>query len=363
MALAGPELEAAKASLRQQVSSGGITQGQMDNEIARLTGQPMPGQTAAPATGISPFLSQAKSSLDQQVASGGINQVQADNELRRLQGIESQSAPNYGSFPLNSASDAASAGAQIGKGNSIAGNILSNPNQYNPFGSSVTTIDPITGQPTVTQNLSQGNQQIMGGIQGSAVSASDALGGLINGGIFGSLSNPSQAGGPAPSSSFEDAVFNRLTNGFADQKAKDMEQLDQTLHNRGIPINSKLYNDQMAELNKRYDTQFANAKGQAVEQGTQLGLQSMGTLSSVAGQGFMNPNFQQFQATPFNGVDINSLFSTSQGSALGQSQLDLEKQKFDFTKSQAKGSGGGGSSGGGGGALKSSPFSSRPPGS
>lgn len=365
------DLQAAQKSLSEQVASGAITPQAAQAELRRLQ------------------LDSSKQSLSQQVMSGGINQAQADNELNRLSGLgdsdlasiygtgalpagQTQSStplvpgqnqpgltlPNVGfngEMPLKTGQDAINAGFNTAYQGNIAGNILNNPNQISQFGSQNTSVGP-DGQPIVTQVLSKENQDVVSGIQGGAVSANQALGGMLGGGAF---SSAYTAGEGVPMSNYETAYEKQLTQGTAEQKAREREQLDQTLTQRGIPVGSKAYSQQMGDLDTRYDKIFSNARNQAVTSGNQFQLQSLPTLSSVGQAGFMQPNFTPFSGQGYNAPSATDVFGLT-------SQLDLQQQQLDFQKSQAKGSGGGG--GGGGGSSRppsagASPFGSRPPGS
>lgn len=217
--------------------------------------------------------------------------------------------------------------------NSLAYN---NPNENNPFGNKTVTIDPNTGQPVINTQLSQGNQDVVNGIQGSATGANQGLQSLISGGGFAGL-------GPAGSapSSFEDSVFKRLTHGYDDQQGREGEQLGQTLANRGIPVGSALYNDQMKQFNDRWDTNRANARAQATESGAGMANQAAQTLSGIGQSGYMAPNFTGFNQGQYGQVDVNNVFSTFKGTDLAQQQLDFQKKQAG----KMGGGGGGGSSG------------------
>lgn len=326
-----------------------------------ITGEVLKGQATKPTkaeisgggsgTSLSPALQAVKANLQEQVNNGWIEQWQADAELNNQIGKEAQTAPNFSALSFNTPTDVINTTNQVAKGSQVAGNTLTNPNQVNPFGSQTVTYDPITGQPTVTQNLSGQNQQVASGIQQGGINANAALNNLLTGGFFGSVMNPSAAGGPAPTSNYEDAVFKRLTNGYEDNRKRDRDQLEQTLANRGIPIGSELYNNQMKQLDTRYDDMFNTAKAQAVESGTNAAFSALPQLSSVGQQAFMNPSFQGFQANPYQQPDVNSLFNTITNQNLSQQQIDLSKQNA------------GRSGGGGGSSSGSSPFNNGlPPG-
>lgn len=278
----------------------------------------------------------AASNLDWQVQQGWITQQQADAQ----KGINAQGQQYNPNFQLNNAGDVFNAGAQINQNQTIQGNVLTNPNQYGPFASQQVTYDPVTGQPTVNTSLSQGNQNVVTGVQQGSVNANNVLNGVLNSGVFGNITGNAQ-GTPA-SNAFTDAVFAQLTDGIEDRKKREREQLEQTLVNRGIPLGSKLYNQQIEEFNKQYENAYANAKNQAVTQGNNYALQSIGTLSGIGKQGYFDQNLQPFQATPYQGVDVNSVFNTLQGTQLGREQIEADKYVASLKNRPGGGGGGGG---------------------
>lgn len=322
--------------------SAGVYKNDQTGEVRNSATKPTDNGTSATSTGASTGLPNsqleaAKAKLQAQVNHPDpnlrITQEQMNAELGRLQSTGyGLAAPSPVS--LGTPQDVINVGTQLGKNNTQIGNQLNNPNQINPFGSQTTTYDA-NGTPTVTQSLSQPNQQILGGVQQGSVTSNQVLQQLLGG--FQSLTGEAGANGPAPQSNYESAVFQQLTRDLDKNKAKDQEQLSQTLSNRGIPMGSQLYNDQMAELNKRYDDQFANARSQAVTQGTNTALGAIPTFSQTGQSGFMTPSFQGFQGQGYQGIDTQSLFNQLQNTNLSQQQLD-------FNKSQAGKSNGGGSS-------------------
>lgn len=212
-----------------------------------------------------------------------------------------------------------------------------------PLGSSNVTLDN-KGRPTITQTGSAGQNAALGGLEGSSAAASGALQGGLAGGIFQSLWNPSAAGGPAPMSNYENAIYGQLTQGLDRQKQQEQEQLEQTLAQRGIPVGSQAYSNATADFNKRYDDVYSNARNQAVTTGTNSLYQGIGTLSGVGQAGY----FQQPQ------VDPNAIFSTLTGADIAKKRNATDVQIANLSR---------GGGGGGGGSLMPSPFMSAPPGS
>lgn len=242
-----------------------------------------------------------------------------------------------GNQPLNNAADIINTQNTVSQAGQLHGNQLANPNQVNPFGNQSVTYDPETGQPTVTQGLSQGNQNAVSGIQGASAGAYGALNPLLN--TFGSLA----AGNDPGQSSYENAVFSQLTRGLSDNKARESEQLGQTLAERGIPVGSAAYDDQMKQLNMRYDDQFQNARSQAVTGASNQALSAAGVLSGIGQGGFLNPSFQPFQSGQNTAPDVTAVYGAVTGANQGQQAIDLQRQKLGRSGGGGGGRGGGGS--------------------
>lgn len=306
------------------------------------TPRPAASSTTTPApatsTGIyNPFQSQylqnAEANLRGQVASGGINQGQMDAELGRLRG--QAAGPQVGAMPMNTGPDLMNAGLQWGRETATQGNQLTNANQYNPFGGQTTTIDPITGQPTVTQSLSKPNQDVVSGVQNSSMGANSALQSLLGGNAFGNV-----GGNTGQFSGYEQSVFDKLTNGMDVEKNRAMQNAQQTLANRGIPVGSEAYKEEMNRVEKGFSDRTDNARSQAILQGNQQLLGSLGTLSGIGQAGFYNPSFQPFQAAGYN-PNVTDVFAAITGRDQNQQQIELQRQQL----ARARGGSGGGSRG------------------
>ena len=314
-----PQLQKSASDLQWQVSTGGISQeaanAELNRQINEAKGATYADSNNAPSQ-LSNTLQKAQSDLQWQVQQGWITQDQANAELNRQKLGELQSAPNFNTgLSLNTPGEVLGTQFDLSKAGQIAGNTLTNPNQVNPFGSQTVTYDPVTGQPTLTQGLSGANQQVLGGVQGNAVSANDALNQLIQG-TFGGLSNPNQ-----PNSAYVNSIFSQLTEGLDQQKAKEKEALEQELANRGIPITSGGYKQRIKDLNDRYDQLFKSAKNQAVTTGINTGLSAVGALGAAGQSGFYNPSYQGFSPVSYNQANASDIFNILQQSQLGYAGL------------------------------------------
>ena len=329
-------LAKSRGDLDQQVASGGINQAQADAEYQRRAQQ---------MASMSPALQKTAWEVQSQVGPGGINQAQADQEISAQGYRENQTQPNTNTSltDKSTTADVQNQIADSAKAYTSGGNLLTNPNQQNDFGSQTTTIDPITGQPTVKQSLSDPNKQALAGIQGTGVQASQVAQGLL-GNQYGQFVQ-----GAGPQSGYNDpelekAIYDRLTRDYADRFGREEEQLSQTLANRGIPVGSQAYTNAMGDFRKNRDAQYETAQNNAVQQGTATALtrqqnnigglgalnQGVGTLASTGQSGLIQPNFQGFQSVAYQQPDVQGLYNTQVGTALTKEQIaaQIEQQKI-----------------------------------
>ena len=329
-------LNDSKNKLQQQVAQGLINQAQADQEYGRRQQQ---------VSAASPAIQDSMWNLQQQVAQGLINQSTADNEVYRQSSLENQTQPN-----TNTNLDANSSTSQVqneiadsAKGYTAAGNILTNPNQNGPFGNRNVSVDPVTGQPVVNDTLSGANQNVLGGIQGTSVKASDVAQGLLGN----QYNQFVQGAGPQSGYSdpaLEQATYERLTRGNDQEKRIAYDQKQQELANRGIGVGNKAYSDEMDRFSRSWDEKDRQARDSAVQQSTATALQrqqnNVGALGALTGGvsslgqtaqgGFYQPNFQNFQSAQYQQPDVQGLYNTQYAGQLTREQIDadIEKQKI-----------------------------------
>lgn len=335
----------AKNKLQQQVAQGQINQAQADQEYARRQQQ---------ISAASPAIQDSMWNLQQQVAQGQINQSQADNEVYRQSSLENQTQP---STNINLGADSSTSQVQnqiadSAKGYTMAGNTLTNPNQVNPFGSSNVTVDPITGQPTVTQTLSQGNQNVLNGLQGTGTQASGVAQGILGGQYQNFVNNAGPQSGP--SQELQNAIYGQLTQGYGDQKRQEYEDKRQELANRGIPVGSSAYSNEMNRLDLNWQQKEGNARNQAVTGAYQqsLGQQQANTgslsalnsglqgLGALGQSGFYQPNFQGFNSVSYQQPDVQGLYNTQYAGQLTREQLQNEIKKQQIAANATLGAAG-----------------------
>lgn len=316
-----PYLKSVEANLRRQVESGAIQQWQADLEMNRQREQAKTQSISDPSRLAG--LDSAQQNLAQQVRDGWITQDQADAELQR-QYTGSLSPTAQPDLQLSSPNQVYDVGFSAAKTGQTQGNLLTNPNQNGPFGSSQLTIDPLTGQPTVNQSLSTGNQDVVSGIQGNAANASDVLNGLLSDG----------------GAKYEDATYQRLTRDFADREDRQRKNLEQSLYNRGIGQGSgDAWKNATGDFEQRWDDNYANARSQAVNQAASQTAQLAPVFSGVAQGGYFAPSFQGFNAVDYNQVNTQDLFNALFSGQLSredmQNQLDIANIQSETSKANA----------------------------
>ena len=283
-------------------------------------------------------LSAAKANLQDQVSKGWITQAQADAEYAKQEGAAGSATVAPGTDWTNP-SNVVNLGSDSANQFTASQNANNNPNQVGPFGTSNITYDA-SGNPTVTNTLSEGNQNVITGQQGASVGANDALKGFLT--QVGSSLN----GSGAPSS-YENSVFSQLTRGLDEDKKRGMEQLGHNLANRGIPVGSEAYNSEMSRAERGFAERYDNARSQAVQQSQTQMLNTINTLNPVGQGGFRDPNFQPFQGTPAAQPDVGSVFNTVTGQNVATAGNANAITLANIAKRPSGGGGGGRSSGGG----------------
>lgn len=163
------------------------------------------------------------------------------------------------------------------------------PDQYNPYGSQVINEDG-----SMTTALSDPEQQKLANSQNTDISMGNLGYNLTNqlGNSIGQPMDFSTLGAMPMQNGFDDfrnRVETTLTDRFAKRNdplfAKQSEDFEQQMANRGIPVGSKLYNDQKQQLmNQQQDARDA-ATAQAVQLGNQEAQSAFGMSMQQRNQG------------------------------------------------------------------------------
>lgn len=272
-----------------------------------------------------------------------------DKQQRRFDRLKDKkqlyNVANKTSNPGAFAAEAAAAGYQAEQGINYA-----NADQYNPFGSQTTTIDPVTGRPTTTQNLSDPQQGILDRGQQLTQMGQDLAKQNLGGYSQFRFDDKGER------SRIEDEVFNRLNRDTEMNREREMKAKEQELFNKGIPYSNdpnSRFQQEIGDLNRRYDDITASNRSRAVEQGGdelqrnygfqlgqhQQGLSDTGYLQGM-GTGLMLPQFQGFQGVGYNlnnPTDVQMGFDQlqlqrdqlAQQGHIAQQQIGLQQQALN----------------------------------
>jgi hypothetical protein len=228
-----------------------------------------------------------------------------------------------------------------------------NANVTTDFGQSTTTIDPRTGQATVNQGATGLNAQLLG--QGQRLGsfgqnlAMNQLSGFQGMQPYNTANIGSQYAIPTANEADrqrnEDAVYSNLTRDLSTNYNQDVAAKKQELADRGVPMGSQLYTQEMDRLDKGYQRQQQDARSQAIQQSGQemsnqfqMGLQahqqalgdytqnynmplSLAQSLQGMGYGYQNPNLPQYQGAAQTAVNYGDLGNL----AIGAQQKGLDR--------------------------------------
>lgn len=283
-------------------------------------------------------------------------QQKADKKANQQQEQES-SQPAQSDVPKVNPGNANSiiAAQEIANKNAFVAN---NPNQSGPFGSQYVTVDPATGQPTVTQTLDPAQQALIASQTMRGTAANDMATAAIQGFTGGALDLSSApalmqtSDALAERQRIEEALYQNFRQDLDRNKARDFDSIQQMMADRGVPVEFRegsLFGDAYEGLNRHYGALDQNARAQAMQHGG-AEMQRNIELQNAARQGFIgeqllqrnlplqdaaalaNLNTSAYLPTfsPFAGVDpvnVGSAANVAAGVKLGQQQLAIQKQK------------------------------------
>lgn len=264
----------------------------------------------------------------------GQNQRQMENQRLNLKGQNLGNAKGILQADYGIQQEIADQNVQLG----------SPGTQINPFGTQNITRDA-QGNIIVNQQLSEAQQGILNRDQQLSMMGRDAASNLF-GGYVQNLGNRTLGSDMLKDRQrMEDQVFASLTRGMGEQKQRDMQQLQQTLHNRGIPVGSDLYNQQMQEFNRSYADRELAARGQATQLGGQelergFGIQEnllknqLGELGYLGqfGSGFQAPNFQGYQGVQMQAPSALQTKTGIMGAKDNRTALDIQREQLDIER-------------------------------
>ncbi len=261
-----------------------------------LTGDALRVPTAAPAID----LNAARASLQQQVASKGITQKQMDAELQRLQGINASSQSPLTGQPINNAGnpylniqnpkDAMSTiGGQFqaNQFNALQQMLGNRVQEVGPYGSAAYSLNP-DGSVKREYKLSDPQQQILdqqqqrdlqlGNLGSGALSQlgqnyrqpfdQSQLPGRPNAPDYSKLPGlPGQGDLLGERRRIEGDLYNTFSRRQEPQFEKEQDALRQRLADQGVPMGSQLHKLSMDELSQRHNDARLDAQSRATQFG------------------------------------------------------------------------------------------------
>lgn len=224
--------------------------------------------------------------------------------------------------------------------------------QINPFGQQNITRDE-QGNIIIESSLSDPQQQILDRDQQLSIGGRDVAQQLMGQQNWGADRRALGSDFAADRARIEDEVYGRLTRGMQEDRARGLQEVEQRLYNRGIPMGSQEWDREMQRFDRQFQERELDARAQATMMGGQeyernFGIQEQALKNQMGEMGYMSqfgtglqlPNFQGYQ-----GVQMQA--PSALGVATGMGGLDLQRQQFEFQKQQQQqkqqtGRGGGG---------------------
>lgn len=258
--------------------------------------------------------------------------------------------------------------------------------ESNPFGLRTVGSDE-NGRPVVTETLTPVQQGILEGQQGLSNTGTAAAGNIIEQAGLNTAFNPQLDPRIAQGDLLgfrekkQQELEKYLTRNFERDKARDLNSLETSLYNRGIPLDrqAEAYDRAIQGLNSDYDARYADASAQALDFGAaeaktaydmsegtrtaqldeqgkirQQGISDVQSLSTV-GSGLIVPEF-----TPFQGGTYDLPSPTEVQLGLTTAKQNADKLKLDKKVANAQIAAAnrptGGGSNGNSGSTAQSPF-------
>jgi hypothetical protein len=221
--------------------------------------------------------------------------------------------------------------------------------ETNPFGEKTVGFDE-TGRPVVKESLSPEQQKILEQQQQLSQTGGQAAQNIIQGAGLNQAFNPTLDPRIAQGDLLgfrqkqQQDLEQYLTRDFQRDKARDLNTLETSLYNRGIPLDrqAEAYDRAIEGLNRDYDSRYAGAAAQALQFGGQEAKQAYdmneGTIAaqlnqagqinqqnvsnaqnmSTLGTGLIVPQFTPFQGGTYqlgSPTDIQTQLQTAKSNA------------------------------------------------
>lgn len=202
---------------------------------------------------------------------------------------------------LNTAAGAINAGLDVAGQTAAVEDRYNRIDQSTPFGSQKYSVDPVTGRTVVNQTLADDQEQIRQGDSAISRMGRDLASQNLQGSGLDKAFDPKSQDFTNEQRHYEDAAFNNLTRNFARDKAKETNDLNQSLADRGIPVGSEQYNSVMTSQNEFWGGREDQARNAAME----AGLKNWGAAANV-GAGIRNQRLGETQGLSALGPGMQS---------------------------------------------------------
>lgn len=266
-------------------------------------------------------LNAARSSLAQQVSSGGINQNQMDSELSRLQGLNGQMG-NPNAMPnvdLGSAQGVLQSQGALNQWTAQQNANINRVNETNPFGSSQYVTNP-DGSVSRNTTLSGGNQTLVDQQQGRDATLgryANQMAGQLPQQPF-NLDNLPQIRGMGDLNAERQRMEGSLMAEYDRRNNPEFERMReselQRLADQGIGRGNELYDSEL----QRIERQIQDARSGAQNSATQMAGEELSRNFGMDMQGRQNAMGEQLTARGLPFQEMQGLLGMQQGPTLPQ---------------------------------------------
>lgn len=221
-------------------------------------------------------------------------------------GFLGQNMPTITSSDFKDPASMTNAQQQMNEYNAQLGNLYNRPNETNAFGQRTYTTDA-QGRTVINDALSANQQAINAGREQADI----GLGGIANTAlgqaqqnlsqkydISGAPAMPGQQGLESWRTSAEDAEYQNYLRRMQPEFSRAQENLKQEMANQGIPIGSKLYNQQLSELAQQQSDAMQQAQSAARQTFTGQ-MQTQQQMGQAAHQQYIS-DYEQQRYAPLN---------------------------------------------------------------
>lgn len=202
---------------------------------------------------------------------------------------------------------------------------MNRPNQTNDYSSVTWDYDPATGQYTQKETLSANNKARLAWEQGRE--------GQLQG-MFGNMVNDFNSGFGGQKA--QDTAYNAITSRLNPELARQKQELEQSMYERGIAPGSEAWNNQIGQFGQSQNDAYLQASNQAIGLGETMRANRLNQLGGLQGMfaGVQRPGFQGFNQIQVDRPDIMN-------SALNFNKMMYDREQAEKMMKMGGGGGGG----------------------